>query len=238
MPRKLPDPLTKEEFDKLFKEVKNFREEYHKTYYGKKTQKYSPRGGRVNQYMIAMILQFYSGMRLSEVLGLKPEVSLCCHVEFNLRKERNKTIKICSECKTEFSVSKYTRGRLLDNWDIEPLTPERVKEDRILVSQGKGQKDRWIPRPKMINQSAVNKLPLTCSRRAYSDFLRKMGLKVLGRKVNTHLLRHSFATHFLKKNPGDLKTLQILLGHSRLDTTGIYAHVAIDDALKKVEDSF
>lgn len=238
MARKLPDPITKEEFDKLFNVIRKLREKFHKTYYKRKTQSYSPRGNRINQYMIVMILQFYAGMRISEILGLKPEVSLCCHVEFDTRKEGNKTIKICSECKTEFSVSKYTRGHQLDNWDIVPLTADRVKNDRILVSQGKGQKDRWIPRPKLINQTAVNKLPLTCSRRAYSSFLGKMSLEVLGRKVNTHLLRHSFATHFLKNNPGDLKSLQMLLGHSRLDTTGIYAHVAIDDVLAKVEDAF
>jgi site-specific recombinase XerD len=126
----------------------------------------------------------------------------------------------------------------MDKWDIEPLSADRVKNDRILVSQGKGEKDRWIPRPKMINQTALSKLPLKCGRRAYAEFLSKESLRVLGRKINTHLLRHSFATHFLKNNPGDIKSLQMLLGHSRLDTTGIYAHVAIDDVLKKVEDSF
>lgn len=238
MARRLPDPITKEEFDKLFHSVRDKREQFHKTYYKKKTRKYSPRGEKITQYMIVMILQFYAGMRISEILGLKPEVSRCCRVEFNTRKENNKTIKICSSCKREFSVSDYTRGNLMDKWDIEPLSADRVKNDRILVSQGKGEKDRWIPRPKMINQTALSKLPLKCGRRAYAEFLSKESLRVLGRKINTHLLRHSFATHFLKNNPGDIKSLQMLLGHSRLDTTGIYAHVAIDDVLKKVEDSF
>tara|TARA_R100001530_G_C4314157_1_gene153881 strand:- start:840 stop:1556 length:717 start_codon:yes stop_codon:yes gene_type:complete len=238
MPRKLPDPITKEEFDKLFEGVKSLRETFHKMYYKKKTGYYSPRGGRINQYMIAMVLQFYAGMRVSEVLGLKPEASLCCHYSFMTRKESNRTIKICAKCLREYPVDKYTRGNKMDGWDIEPLNSERVKDDRILVSQGKGNKDRWIHKPKMINQSVIKKLPLTVSRRAYGNFLNKMSEEILGRKITTHLLRHSFATHFLKKNPGDLKTLQMLLGHSRLDTTGIYAHVAVDDALKKVEEAF
>jgi site-specific recombinase XerD len=111
----------------------------------------------------------------------------------------------------------------------------------IRVEQGKGRKDRYAmlsehllhllraywkaSRPQgwlFPGQNPVNPLTTRQLRRAFDGAKAAAGID---KRVSLHTLRHCFATHLLEQKV-DIRIIQVLLGHSKLDTTARYARVA------------
>ncbi|MDP9877457.1 site-specific recombinase XerD [Variovorax boronicumulans] len=49
----------------------------------------------------------------------------------------------------------------------------------------------------------------------------------IDKRVTMHTLRHSFATHLLEQKV-DIRVIQVMLGHKKLETTSVYTHVATE----------
>src|SRR5215207_10386339 len=111
----------------------------------------------------------------------------------------------------------------------------------IRIEQGKGRKDRYamlapqllellrdwwrIARPPVWlfpGQNPVNPLTTRQLNRAFHAAAQQAGIT---KRVTPHTLRHSFATHLLEQNI-DIRVIQVLLGHAKLDSTALYTRVA------------
>lgn len=130
------------------------------------------------------------------------------------------------------------------------LVVSDVDSERMVlrIRQGKGRKDRFVPlSPTLLEQlrsywvaslrgscggqdllfaGATPHRPLhaTSIQKAFQRAKLKAGIE---KAASVHTLRHSFATHLLELGT-DLRTIQMLLGHTCLSTTSIYLHVRMD----------
>lgn len=143
--------------------------------------------------------------------------------------------------------------------EVVNLTFNQVDFDnRIMKVSGKGNKDRLVPFTNSAKESMLNYINGLRKDLLKEDtkyiFLNSKGNKMTVRgleyildeieaktglygKIHPHMLRHSFATKMLNRG-ADLRTIQELLGHSSIETTSIYTHVAYENMKETYEKTF
>jgi integrase/recombinase XerD len=129
--------------------------------------------------------------------------------------------------------------------EVANLKVSDIDSDRMMlrVEQGKGQRDRYVMlSPQLLEllrdwwraarppiwlfpgQNPIN--PIT-PRQLNRAVTAAKDLAGLSKRISPHTLRHSFATHLLEQGV-DIRVIQVLLGHAKLETTALYTRVAVN----------
>jgi integrase/recombinase XerD len=127
--------------------------------------------------------------------------------------------------------------------EVSSLKVSDIDSKRMLirVEQGKGRKDRhamlspqllellrdWYrtARPRLWLFPGRDPLQPLTTRQLNRAVHAAADMAEITKRVTPHTLRHSFATHLLEQNI-DIRVIQVLLGHAKLDTTALYTRVA------------
>ena len=152
------------------------------------------------KHQTALSVAYGAGLRASEVISLK--VSDIDSQRMTLRIEQGKGHK-----------DRYAM--------LPPVLLERLRVWwRVARAQGKMLDGGWLF-PGLNPIEPLSTRQLNRAIHAAAEAAR------IDKRVSMHTLRHSFATHLLEQKV-DIRVIQVLLGHKKLETTALYAQVATD----------
>ena len=166
------------------------------------------------------------------------------------KEEVGRLIAACGNLKHQTALS-LAYGTGLRASEVSALKVGDIDSERMTlrVEQGKGRKDRYaMLSPVLLDRLRVwwkvaraqgkmldggwlfpglDPLDPLSTRQLNRAIHAAADLAGINKRVSMHTLRHSFATHLLEQKV-DIRIIQVLLGHKKLDTTAIYTQVATD----------
>lgn len=159
-----------------------------------------------------MEMLFSTGLRVSELCSLNRDIDLSIS-EFTIRGKGEKLRIVFLSPETKKALKKYLNERT----DID---------EALFIQQG----------PRIVKLEEQN-VSLRLTPRSVERIVKQIAIEAgISKKVTPHTIRHSFATDLLR-NGADIRSVQIMLGHSNIATTQIYTHVT-NKQLQKVHEKF
>jgi len=155
-----------------------------------------------------LYLLFSTGLRVSELCSLTRDVNFSSG-EFSIRGKGSKVRVVFISDDAKQAISEYLKKRK----DMDDALFVKVGEEK-----GKGKKEGL-------------------ARRSIERIVKHYAIKAgISKKVTPHVIRHCFATDLLQ-NGADIRSVQMMLGHSNISTTQIYTHIT-DKQLREVHKKF
>lgn len=170
----------------------------------------APEGDNIKSLRDRAILQllFSTGLRVSELCSLTRDIDFSTD-EFSIRGKGGKVRVVFISDEARKDVNAYLKKR--DDMDDALF----VKVD---IEKGTKEKEGL-------------------ARRSIERIVKHYAVKAgISKKVTPHIIRHCFATDLLQ-NGADIRSVQIMLGHSSISTTQIYTHIT-DKQLREVHKKF
>ena len=168
-----------------------------------------PNGSDLKNLRDKAILElfFSTGLRVSELTSLDRDLDLS---------------------KGEFSIR--GKGEKVRVVFLSEIARKAVKE---YLAKRKDMEEAMFIQISTINKKGLSRLTPRSIERIVKYYAIKAGIS---KKVTPHIIRHSFATDLLQ-NGADIRSVQMMLGHSNISTTQIYTHIT-DKQLQEVHKKF
>lgn len=159
-----------------------------------------------------MELLFSTGLRVSELCSLNRDIDLT-RDEFTIRGKGEKLRIVFLSDSAKDAIKKS-------------LSERADMDEALFIQQG--------PRTVKLEEQNVS---LRLTPRSVERIVKQIAIEAgVMKKVTPHTIRHSFATDLLR-NGADIRSVQMMLGHSNIATTQIYTHVT-DKQLRNVHKKF
>lgn len=174
----------------------------------------SPEGGTIKVLRDKAILEllFSTGLRVSELCHLDKDDIDLTKDEFSVRGKGDKIRLVFLSSQAKTALANYLKAR--------------VDTEEAMFVNLRGKKDQ-----------SGNIVPQRLTPRSIERIVKHYAIKAgITKKVTPHVLRHLFATDLLE-NGADIRSVQVLLGHSDISTTQIYTHIT-DRQLREVHQAF
>ena len=155
-----------------------------------------------------LYLLFSTGLRVSELCSLTRDIDFSSS-EFSIRGKGSKIRVVFISDEAKKAINEYLKKRKdMDDALFVKVGVEKAKEERAALT-----------------------------RRSIERIVKHYAIKAgISKKVTPHVIRHCFATDLLS-NGADIRSVQMMLGHSNIATTQIYTHVT-DKQLREVHKKF
>ena len=167
---------------------------------------------KIERSQLMLLISFYGGLRISELVG------------------------------NEYGIKPYSF-----NWSSWIKEPEKIG---ILTLIGKGNKQRKVFMPQKVmaeiyqyiknevsKKQGKNEPIFNIGERRWKKILSDESIRVLGKHINPHLLRHS-CNQWLRNKGWDVTERQQYLGHEHPTTTMIYDHTNLENIKEKFNQIF